>query len=591
MSGLFVSVKNAIANAITELKAFYAASSGASELGHLPSGTGALNTTVQTQLRNIQEWTVNTKDAPYYAAGDNTTNDYTAFNACFTDNNDVYIPAAQYLIGTARLGEYQKPLNVIGAGADTVIRIGATNADNTAFRVGAVGGAYYQTRAVTKFESLTFKPPVGAVAPYVYTGIDVEATFPIVLKDITCIGMGPDSIKATSCYYGYFQGLSLVNSGLTFSDVNNIEISGGDIRADEVAVDATKGLALFGNVSKYPVQMTESDLIKFSGTVFEGWDTPVIRLVRCYNTVFNGSWFEGNTASSQVIKIEQSQSLEFNNCQLDFGIPYVGCFIKVDNSIPTADESVRWSPFIRINGGYLLLMSIPFGDAPHFVKTTNAEKCTVLIEGTTFRGGNLYADRTVEFDVKSLLLSGAFKHNFYSKPNAALFPKYNRWLSESVSADWDFALGANFTATAGLTVATTTTAGEYMTGTRGVKVSTIPSDNALKLIQRTTTGEMAEVTAEGQTYLVYVRVKCDQNVTFKPTVNGGFADFAGTPNTDLPANTWRDYVFKTQEDVTWAQGRFFTPKIYLYVTNNSGSVATLYIDRIDYHIVNGDVQL
>lgn len=51
MSGIFTSIKNAIANAVTDLKAFYAASSGASMVGYMPAGTGAVATDVQTVLR------------------------------------------------------------------------------------------------------------------------------------------------------------------------------------------------------------------------------------------------------------------------------------------------------------------------------------------------------------------------------------------------------------------------------------------------------------------------------------------------------------------------------------------------------------
>ena len=557
----------------------------------LQAGSGAVQRTVQSKLRDV----VSVKD--FGAVGDDVADDRAAFNFACTDYNDIRIGAGTYVIGQQKLGEYQKPLNIVGEGADVIIRIGATNVDNKAFRVGAVGGpygGYTQARAVTKFESLTFKTPTGIIAPWSYTGIDVSATFPIVMKDITMLSMGPDSIKMTSCFYGYVQGFSLVNSGLTLSDVNVIEFSSGDIRAEDITVDPTGGGLLFGDVGKYPVQMTESDLVKFTGTVFEGWLVPSIRLVRCYTTVFNGSWFEGNASASHVIKTEQAQTIEFNSCQLDFAIPYTSSFIEVNNQIPNADQNRYWTMFIRINGGYLLTTSIGFGDAPEFVKVTAGEEVRVLIDGVTFRGGPLYADKSVQFDVRSILLTGESKHNFYSLPNAPLFPAYNRWMPQSLSADWDFASGANFTATAGLVVATTTANGEYMTGTRGVKVSNIANDSAEKTISRYTIGEMGPVTIEGQSYYVFVRLKCDQEVVLRCEINGGFFDFAQTPTGNrLVANTWRDYVFKTDPAVTWAQGRFFDPTIKIYVTNpaTNPAPANLYIDRIDYCIVRGDIQI
>lgn len=54
---------------------------GAASVGYTPAGTGAVSTTVQQQLRNIQAWTVNVKDAPFYAKGDGVTDDTAAIQA------------------------------------------------------------------------------------------------------------------------------------------------------------------------------------------------------------------------------------------------------------------------------------------------------------------------------------------------------------------------------------------------------------------------------------------------------------------------------------------------------------------------------
>lgn len=125
MSGIFVSVKNAIANAVTDLKALYAASSGSSLVGfgigrtvadlitsigsllvgHLPSGVGAVDTTVQQQLRNIQGWMINVQDAPYYAVGNGSTDDYAAIQAAIDaapSGATINLPGKNYLI-TQRL--------------------------------------------------------------------------------------------------------------------------------------------------------------------------------------------------------------------------------------------------------------------------------------------------------------------------------------------------------------------------------------------------------------------------------------------------------------------------------------------------------
>lgn len=547
----------------------------------IQAGVGAESRTVQSKLRD----SVSVKD--FGASGNTASNAYAPFDEACSQFTVVSVPPGNYTIGTKRLGEYQKPLEISGSGPASVIRPGSDNVDDTIFRVGAVGGAFGDNRAITKFENLAFKPEQGAVAPWAYTGIDVAATFPIVIKDVTMLSMGPRAVKMRSCFYGYVDGLYLVDSGLDLYDVNNIEFSGGDIRP--LDTQPNRGITLFGAVGEYPVRLEESDLIKFTDTTFEAWECPVIELVRSYTTVFNGSWFEGNTGD-HVISFRQAQTVEFNSCQLDFAVPYGDCFVLVDNSGPGNDENRRWRPFFKIDGGYLLTTSVGFGDCPEFIKSANGEKCNVLVEGVTFRGGPLFADEHTEFDVRSLLISGALHHSFYSKPNAQLYPAYNRWIPNSSSLDWDFSSGPNFTASPGLTVATTTAQGEFLTGSRGVKIGSIPSDGTQKAVERSITG-MGPVATEGETYLVYIRVKSDRRITFQPQINGGFLDFANTPQTVLPPNTWRDYVFKTAEDVTWAQGRFNNPTIKLYVTNDSGGQASLFIDRIDYEIVNGDYQI
>jgi hypothetical protein len=69
-----------------------AASSGSSLVGYLPSGTGAVATTVQTKLRE----SVSVKD--FGAKGDGATDDTAAIQAAATLGVDVFIPAGTYKI-------------------------------------------------------------------------------------------------------------------------------------------------------------------------------------------------------------------------------------------------------------------------------------------------------------------------------------------------------------------------------------------------------------------------------------------------------------------------------------------------------------
>lgn len=76
-----------------------AAPSGSSLVGHTPAGNGAIPTTVQQQLRNMQGWAINVKDAPYYAKGDGVTDDTVAIQAALNSGaKNVYVPAGVYLV-------------------------------------------------------------------------------------------------------------------------------------------------------------------------------------------------------------------------------------------------------------------------------------------------------------------------------------------------------------------------------------------------------------------------------------------------------------------------------------------------------------
>ena len=79
-----------------------AASGGSSMIGYMPAGTDAVATTVQQQLRNIQGWTVNVKDAPYYAKGDGITDDTAAIQAAVDYVKDlggtIFFPRGQYSV-------------------------------------------------------------------------------------------------------------------------------------------------------------------------------------------------------------------------------------------------------------------------------------------------------------------------------------------------------------------------------------------------------------------------------------------------------------------------------------------------------------
>ncbi len=80
------------ADALSTKAATLAASSGASLVGYLPTGTGAVATTVQTKLRE----SVSVKD--FGAVGDGVTNDTAEFAAARAVTNRYHIPSGTYVL-------------------------------------------------------------------------------------------------------------------------------------------------------------------------------------------------------------------------------------------------------------------------------------------------------------------------------------------------------------------------------------------------------------------------------------------------------------------------------------------------------------
>ncbi|MGL4297337.1 MAG: glycosyl hydrolase family 28-related protein [Aestuariivirga sp.] len=69
----------------------------ASKLAYTPAGIGAVSTTVEQQLQNIQGYVVNVKDAPYYAKGNGIDDDTAAIQAAFdSSSNNIYFPEGIY---------------------------------------------------------------------------------------------------------------------------------------------------------------------------------------------------------------------------------------------------------------------------------------------------------------------------------------------------------------------------------------------------------------------------------------------------------------------------------------------------------------
>lgn len=99
-------------------KSDLAAPSGASLVGHMPDGLGAIATTVQAYLRSLQGWDVNIKGAPFYAVGDGVANDtaaWLAFKAYLRiTGGKGYMPAGTYIVDAFSFTAADSGLNISG---------------------------------------------------------------------------------------------------------------------------------------------------------------------------------------------------------------------------------------------------------------------------------------------------------------------------------------------------------------------------------------------------------------------------------------------------------------------------------------------
>jgi len=90
----------------------------ASTVSYMPAGVGAVATTVEDQLLNIQSWSVNVKDAPFYAKGDGVTDDTAAIQAAINSQGTggyVFIPKGDYLVTSQLIIPYSR-FRLSGAG-------------------------------------------------------------------------------------------------------------------------------------------------------------------------------------------------------------------------------------------------------------------------------------------------------------------------------------------------------------------------------------------------------------------------------------------------------------------------------------------
>lgn len=185
-----------------------AASQGSSNIGHTPSGAGAIATTVRQQLQNIQGFVINAKDAPYYVKGDNSTDDLAAINAMITavTTGPVTVPTIWFPQGNYKVsGTILATLPVIIRGESaqsTVITTTSTTLDVLNFSAGA------NTLTGCGVRDISFASTVAKTAgSYINFSATTGTHFKNFITNIVTDANAFLGVNVDSMYFGVFESV------------------------------------------------------------------------------------------------------------------------------------------------------------------------------------------------------------------------------------------------------------------------------------------------------------------------------------------------------------------------------------------------
>jgi len=418
------------------------------------------------------------------------------------------------------------------------------------------------------------------------TCISVLNTNPIELYDIR-FDTGKDALVMEGLFYGVARDIEFQSSGINLDNVNNFEFVGTDARGSDAS---SRFLA-----TDYAFILNDCDGVSFENMTFEQWDfCRVMSLTNCKTIIFKKVWFESNERDN-IIKSAATQNINFSDgCTLELFPSPSSSFITIDNTViagPTRDLIT----LINMKDSYLRLNN---SNTVNFKLVEVTVGTAILnMDGMTLRNGAMLVSPDCKVSCRNMTFSttsGTVDELKFieSIPRAVFNTEHNNWVVGSDSADWDFSLGANFTevTTAVLTIGVSTTAGEFLTGTKSASITGLPADSTEYIFQRSMS-DMGPVSINGETFLIFVRMKTSETIDLQLELEGLFARINMTPVIETKDGEWTDYVFKSASDTTFAQGAAGNPKLRFKVTNASGTIASIFIDRIDYKIVTGDVYL
>lgn len=536
-----------------------AAASGASKIGFIARGNNAVSRSLENKMQDLP-----------VGINDRQT------QASLIADRHIAVPTGTFPV-PAKVDFQPNPVTLRGSASGSFLSIDDA-ISKTAFRFGAVGA---NDRQITKLADLSFVSTVGPA-----TAIDAQSVHPLFLDTQRFYQLGGKAVKLKNLYYGRSQNHVFRDSGFDLNDVNNYSFDGGDFGG--IPNSTNYGAA------DYACTMVDSDSISLHNATIEGWRNPFLSITRGKNVSLNSMWLEANTGT-HILMLKCAAGFSMNDCFQDLYPSPSQAIVKVDNSGIIGPPRAIITP-INVIGGLIRLTVDPVAAVP-YVDAAPGSKAVVPVYGATIDRGHLFGRGDVQFNMRSVTLSSSDSitdevKSLYSIPNAHCIGPYNSWVSDSVQADWDFAGGTGLTevGTSVLTMATTTTAKEYLTGTRGIKVSGIPS-NSTRYVIRKLMSDMGAATAEGQSHLIFVRFKPSADMSIIFAIEGFYIEYERSPDITFKAGRWCDFVLKTASDNTWAQGRQGSPKLLIKVNNASGAAANLFIDRLDYQTVQGDVHL
>lgn len=486
-------------------------------------------------------------------------------------NNTVNVDAKRHVIRQTQVFQ-PRAMNIAGFGNDSEVVF-----ENGAYwRFAAVGSS---DRKITKLTGLNL---IGSGKV-----LDVQAVFPFSLEDVR-FDSGKDALTMYQVYYGGVKNLYLVRSGLNLRNVNNYNFTQGDILGSK---SVSSGRFAPGD---YAVVLTDCDGVRFCYLTFEGWENNVMMLDNCRNITLEGGWFEGCKGNYSVYLKDTSQlnitgylTLEGDNYK-----PKLAMFV-IDNRVSEqkTGRSVRSS--ININNTYLRL-SKGYVENYKFVDCINPSTSYVNVQFIDFNGymlNNGWIRETIQgVNITSKDWDVEAPAFISSVPRIDISDGNNDWVEGSVSTGMDMA--QPIVSEVGSTNTTITVDDSVTTQNgRSTKIE-FPSDVADEIKIQRDMSDMGPVTVEGQTHLIFVRLKASDMVGIEFAVQGYYMEYQKIPVVSTKADgDWTDYILKTANDVTWAQGRQGVPKLNIKVTNKTGRNVNMWIDRIDYKTVHGDVYL